>query len=128
MKFSLRLAFLLLVIFYLSSFAHDANSSPQGSEIFDAALCGASGGGGSIASYNIKAAIFMGDPRFKAGAPYNVGTCTAGGFDQRSGTCGSYNDKIQSYCDVSTLTLRASKLLRLCIVNLLLIFDCFIGR
>lgn len=45
----------------------------------------------------------MGDPRFKAGAPYNVGTCTAGGFDQRSGSCGNYNAKIQSYCDVSTL-------------------------
>lgn len=73
----------------------------QGAEIFDAALCGASGGGGSIDSYNIKAAIFMGDPRFKAGAPYNVGTCTAGGFDQRSGSCGSYNSKIKSYCDVS---------------------------
>lgn len=73
----------------------------QGAEIFDAALCGATGSGGSIASYNIKAAIFMGDPRFKAGAPYNVGTCTAGGFDQRSGSCGNYNSKIQSYCDVS---------------------------
>jgi len=33
---------------------------------------------GSIASYNIKAAIFMGDPRFEAGAPYDVGTCKAG--------------------------------------------------
>ncbi|KAF3762050.1 family 5 carbohydrate esterase [Cryphonectria parasitica EP155] len=71
----------------------------QGAEIFDAALCGATGSGGSIASYNIKAAIFMGDPRFKAGAPYNVGTCTAGGFDQRSGSCGNYNAQIQSYCD-----------------------------
>lgn len=77
----------------------------QGAEIFDAALCGASGSGGSIAQYNIKAAIFMGDPRFKAGAPYNVGTCTAGGFDQRSGSCGNYNSKIQSYCDVSVITL-----------------------
>lgn len=73
----------------------------QGGEIFDAALCGASGGGGSLSAYNIKAAIFMGDPRFKAGAPYNVGTCTAGGFDQRSGSCGNYNSKIKSYCDVS---------------------------
>lgn len=43
----------------------------------------------------------MGDPRFKAGAPYNVGTCTAGGFDSRSGSCGNYNNMIQSYCDVS---------------------------
>lgn len=73
----------------------------QGGEIFDAALCGANGAGGSLSSYNIKAAIFMGDPRFKAGAPYNVGTCKAGGFDQRSGECGAYNSKIKSYCDVS---------------------------
>ncbi|KAJ4424876.1 carbohydrate esterase [Gnomoniopsis sp. IMI 355080] len=73
----------------------------QGGEIFDAALCGASGTGGSLSSYNIKAAIFMGDPRFKAGAPYNVGTCTAGGFDQRSGSCGNYNSLIQSYCDAA---------------------------
>lgn len=43
----------------------------------------------------------MGDPRFKAGASYNVGTCTAGGFDSRSGTCGNFTSKIQSYCDVS---------------------------
>lgn len=34
---------------------------------------------GSIAGYNIKAAIFMGDPRYETGAPYNVGTCKAGG-------------------------------------------------
>lgn len=31
---------------------------------------------GSIDSYNIVAAIFMGDPRFEAGAPYNVGMHT----------------------------------------------------
>lgn len=43
----------------------------------------------------------MGDPRFKAGAPYNVGTCSAGGFDQRSGSCGNYNSKIKSYCDAA---------------------------
>lgn len=57
----------------------------QGAEIFDNALCG---GGDpnqgisstcSIASYNIATAIFQGDPRFQAGAPYNVGTCRAGG-------------------------------------------------
>lgn len=77
----------------------------QGGEIFDAALCGANGAGGSLSSYNVKAAIFMGDPRFKAGAPYNVGTCKAGGFDQRSGECGAYNSKIKSYCDVSTASI-----------------------
>ncbi|KAF2717302.1 carbohydrate esterase family 5 protein [Polychaeton citri CBS 116435] len=79
----------------------------QGAEIFDNALCG--GGdpnqglttSGSIASYNIKAAIFMGDPRFEAGAPYNVGSCEAGGFDARPAGqyCGSYDGKIRSYCD-----------------------------
>lgn len=57
----------------------------QGGEIFDNALCGNGdpkqglSSSGSIASYNIKAAIFMGDPRFEVGAPYNVGTCKAGG-------------------------------------------------
>lgn len=80
----------------------------QGGEIFDAALCGANGAGGSLSSYNIKAAIFMGDPRFKAGAPYNVGTCKAGGFDQRSGECGAYNSKIKSYCDVSAAFIKKS--------------------
>jgi acetylxylan esterase len=65
-------------------------SSPdsQGSEIIDNALCG--GGDpnqglastGSIASYNIKAVIFMGNPRFEVGAPYNVGTCKAGGVSR----------------------------------------------
>ena len=104
----------------------------KGAEIFDNALCG--GGDpnqgisstGSIASYNIKAAIFMGDPRFEAGAPYNVGTCEAGGvclpssetaisrlmgqlilynvqFDARPAGqyCGAYNSDIKSYCDAS---------------------------
>ncbi|KAK5171861.1 uncharacterized protein LTR77_003497 [Saxophila tyrrhenica] len=81
----------------------------QGSEIFDNALCG---GGDpnqglsstcSIARYNIKAAIFMGDPRFRAGAPYNVGSCAAGGFDARPAGqyCGNFNSAIKSYCDAS---------------------------
>lgn len=57
----------------------------QGAEIFDNALCG---GGDpnqgisstcSIANYNVAAAVFMGNPRFRAGAPYNVGSCSAGG-------------------------------------------------
>lgn len=61
------------------------NRCCQGGEIFDNALCGNGdpkqglSSSGSIASYNIKAAIFMGDPRFEVGAPYNVGTCKAGG-------------------------------------------------
>ena len=65
--------------------ARRLSSDVQGAEIFDNALCG---GGDpnqgiyetcSIASYNVVAAIFMGDPRFRAGAPYNVGSCAAGG-------------------------------------------------
>ena len=55
----------------------------------DDALCG---GGDTGAGYSntavpisaaavnmIKAAIFMGDPRFIVGLPYNVGTCKAQG-------------------------------------------------
>ena len=55
----------------------------------DAALCG---GGDPNQGYNdpsaklsasavnmVKAAIFMGDPMFVAGLPYEVGTCAAGG-------------------------------------------------
>ncbi|KAK5134159.1 carbohydrate esterase [Meristemomyces frigidus] len=79
----------------------------QGSEIFDDSLCGGSDQGTSsfksIASFNIKAVIFQGDPRFIAGAPYNVGTCKAGGFSARpaGSSCGSYNSLIQSYCDAA---------------------------
>ncbi|KAJ5117109.1 hypothetical protein N7448_004058 [Penicillium atrosanguineum] len=82
----------------------------QGGEIIDAALCG---GGvpnqgytdtaiplSSSAVNMVKAAIFMGDPLFKAGLPYDVGTCAAGGFDARPAgfSCPSAS-KIQSYCD-----------------------------
>ena len=65
----------------------------QGSEIFDAALCG---GGDPKQGYTnsvvlftasavsqIKAAIFMGDPLYVAGLPYDVGTCAAGGVSNR---------------------------------------------
>lgn len=61
----------------------------QGGQITDDSFCG---GGDSSESYsntavtfsaaavaNIKAVILMGDPRYVAGLPYNVGTCTAGG-------------------------------------------------
>ncbi|KAI0469871.1 cutinase-domain-containing protein [Xylariaceae sp. FL0804] len=79
----------------------------QGAEIFDNALCGNGDPNQglsstcSISSYNIAAAIFMGDPKFKAGATFNVGTCSVGGFDSITTTCGSYNSKIKSYCDSS---------------------------
>ncbi|KAL2831351.1 Acetylxylan esterase At 0.90 angstrom resolution [Aspergillus pseudoustus] len=84
----------------------------QGGEIMDAALCG---GGvpnqgitdtsvklSSSAVNMVKAAIFMGDPLFRAGLSYSVGTCTAGGFDARNVgfTCPSAS-KIQSYCDAA---------------------------
>ncbi|KAJ5151130.1 uncharacterized protein N7482_010382 [Penicillium canariense] len=84
----------------------------QGGEIMDAAL---SGGGipnqgytntavllSSSAVNMVKAAIFMGDPLFRVGLSYDVGTCTAGGFDERPAgfSCPSAS-KIQSYCDAS---------------------------
>ncbi|KAJ5682767.1 Acetylxylan esterase At 0.90 angstrom resolution [Penicillium macrosclerotiorum] len=84
----------------------------QGGEIMDAALCG---GGDPNQGYTntavllsssavnmVKAAIFMGDPMFRAGLSYDVGTCTAGGFDERAAgfSCPSAS-KIQSYCDAS---------------------------
>ncbi|KAJ5630305.1 uncharacterized protein N7484_010405 [Penicillium longicatenatum] len=84
----------------------------QGGEIMDAALCG---GGDPNQGYTntavplsssavqmVKAAIFMGDPLFRAGLSYEVGTCAAGGFDERpvGFTCPSAS-KIQSYCDAS---------------------------
>ncbi|KAI0481317.1 Acetylxylan esterase 2 [Xylariaceae sp. FL0804] len=79
----------------------------QGAEIFDNALCGNGDANQglssscSIASYNIVAAIFMGDPKFEAGASFNVGTCSAGGFDETTTTCGNYGSKLQSYCDAA---------------------------
>jgi acetylxylan esterase len=98
----------------------------------DAALCG--GGDpnqgvtntavrlSSSAVNMVKAAIFMGDPMFKAGLSYDVGTCAAGGvcfsrfpcsgqsmiltilvqFDARpAGFYCPSASKIQSYCDAS---------------------------
>ncbi|KAL4874353.1 cutinase-domain-containing protein [Aspergillus karnatakaensis] len=82
----------------------------QGGEILDAALCG----GGvpnqgitntavrlSASSVNmVKAAIFMGEPLFRAGLPYSVGSCAAGGFDARpAGFYCPSAAKVQSYCD-----------------------------
>ncbi|KAL7954780.1 carbohydrate esterase family 5 protein [Trichoderma compactum] len=82
----------------------------QGGQIFDDALCGGGDTGegypntavplsaGAVAA--VKAAIFMGDPRNIHGLSYNVGTCTAQGFDPRPAgfVCPSAS-KIQSYCD-----------------------------
>ncbi|KAI3317176.1 carbohydrate-binding module family 1 protein [Xylariaceae sp. AK1471] len=75
----------------------------QGGQIMDNALCGGAGStltGNALAA--VKVAIFMGDPHNVAGLPYNVGTCTAGGFAARpSGfKCSPYNPSlIKSYCD-----------------------------
>ncbi|KAK5630909.1 hypothetical protein RRF57_006624 [Xylaria bambusicola] len=75
----------------------------QGGQIMDNALCGGAGAtlsGNALAA--VKVAIFMGDPHNVAGLPYNVGTCTAGGFAARpSGFRCSPADPsiIKSYCD-----------------------------
>ncbi|KAH7360299.1 putative acetyl xylan esterase [Rhexocercosporidium sp. MPI-PUGE-AT-0058] len=84
----------------------------QGGQIFDNAFCG--GGDTNIglsdtsvpiqasAINMIKAAIFMGDPRYIPGLSYNVGTCRASGFAPRPAgfQCPSAG-KIQSYCDAA---------------------------
>ena len=66
----------------------------KGGQIMDNAFCG--GGDTNIglsdtktpiqesAIKMIKAAIFMGDPRYISGLPYNVGTCTAKGVSNLS--------------------------------------------
>ncbi|KAL7946388.1 family 5 carbohydrate esterase [Trichoderma barbatum] len=82
----------------------------QGAQIFDNALCGGGDPGqgypntavplsaGAVAA--VKAAIFMGDPRNIRGLAYNVGTCTAQGFDPRpAGFVCPSGSKVQSYCD-----------------------------
>ncbi|TKX23256.1 acetylxylan esterase [Elsinoe australis] len=84
----------------------------QGGQISDNAFCG--GGDTNIgltstavpisasALNQIKAAIFMGDPRYIAGLPYNVGTCTQQGFAPRPAgfKCpAAQAAKIKSYCD-----------------------------
>ncbi|KAG9234431.1 carbohydrate esterase family 5 protein [Amylocarpus encephaloides] len=84
----------------------------QGGQIMDNAFCG--GGDTNIGLSNtavpiqasaiamIKAAIFMGDPRYIAGLPYNVGSCTARGFAPRPAgfTCPSAAN-VKSYCDAA---------------------------
>ncbi|KAB5566761.1 acetylxylan esterase precursor [Coniochaeta sp. 2T2.1] len=82
----------------------------QGGQIMDNALCGGGDSGAGItntavpltaAAVNmVKAAIFMGDPRYVKGLPYNVGTCQTQGFDARpSGFVCPNASKIKSYCD-----------------------------
>ncbi|KAK1826286.1 family 5 putative carbohydrate esterase [Podospora conica] len=84
----------------------------QGGQIMDNAVCGGPDSGSGITSTTpgisasalnmVKAAIFMGSPRYVAGLSYNVGTCTAQGFAARARgyVCGSNSaSKIQNYCD-----------------------------
>ncbi|KAK0747153.1 acetylxylan esterase precursor [Schizothecium vesticola] len=75
----------------------------QGGQIFDNALCGGAGSTLSGAALKaVRAAIFMGDPRYVSGSSYNVGTCKAKGFNARpSGfQCSPASPAIlQSYCD-----------------------------
>ncbi|KAK8217270.1 hypothetical protein M8818_001523 [Zalaria obscura] len=85
----------------------------QGAQIIDDALCGGGDTNMGISSTTapisaavgakVKAVIWMGDPRHTPGAPYNVGTSTADGFDPRpaSQTCATYASRIKSYCDAS---------------------------
>ncbi|KAK2763838.1 carbohydrate esterase [Arachnomyces sp. PD_36] len=84
----------------------------QGGQIMDDALCG---GGDTNAGWaetavplsasavtQVKAAIFMGNPRWIVGLPYEVGTCQAGGFAARpSGFSCPNGSVIQSYCDAA---------------------------
>lgn len=61
----------------------------QGGQIMDNAICGGGDSGAGITSTavpisagalaQVKAAIFMGDPRFVKGLPYEVGTCQTQG-------------------------------------------------
>ncbi|KKY15921.1 putative acetyl xylan esterase [Diplodia seriata] len=50
---------------------------------------------------HVAAMIWMGNPRHKPGASYNVGTSTASGFDPEAKECTAYADIIQSYCDAA---------------------------
>ncbi|KAF2272860.1 cutinase [Westerdykella ornata] len=75
----------------------------QGGQIMDNALCGGAGATLTGAALEaVKAAIFMGDPHFRAGQPYNVGTCNAQGFAARpvGFQCSpAKTDRLKSYCD-----------------------------
>ncbi|KAK1984154.1 cutinase [Colletotrichum cereale] len=82
----------------------------QGAQIMDNAYCG---GGDTIegvedanvliskeALGQLKVAIFMGDPRYIAGFPYEVGTCKTQGFAPRpQGFRCPNGDNIKSFCD-----------------------------
>ncbi|KAI6779360.1 uncharacterized protein J7T54_000458 [Emericellopsis cladophorae] len=82
----------------------------QGGQIMDNAFCGGGDTSAGItdpsipissaAQAQIKAAIFLGDPRYRYGQAYGVGTCRASGFAARPAgfTCPNAS-KVQLYCD-----------------------------
>ncbi|KAF7853855.1 uncharacterized protein EAF02_011845 [Botrytis sinoallii] len=84
----------------------------QGGEIMDDAFCGGGDANNGLtntaipiqasAINMIKAAIFMGNPRYIYGLSYQVGTCRAHGFAPRpSGFSCPSASKIKSYCDAA---------------------------
>ncbi|KAF4464886.1 acetylxylan esterase [Fusarium albosuccineum] len=81
-----------------------------GGQIMDNAFCGGGDPGSGISDTSVpitasavakvKAAIFLGDPRYVSGLAYGVGTCKAGGFAARpSGFVCPNAAKVQLYCD-----------------------------
>ncbi|KAF7914137.1 uncharacterized protein EAF01_000543 [Botrytis porri] len=84
----------------------------QGGQIMDDAFCGGGDANNGLtntaipiqasAVNMIKAAIFMGNPRYIYGLSYEVGTCKAQGFAPRpSGFSCPSGSKIKSYCDAA---------------------------
>ncbi|KAM0129696.1 hypothetical protein ACHAP3_007725 [Botrytis cinerea] len=83
-----------------------------GGQIMDDAFCGGGDANNGLTSTAIpiqasavnmiKAAIFMGNPRYIYGLSYEVGTCRAQGFAPRpSGFSCPSGSKIKSYCDAA---------------------------
>ncbi|RAL66664.1 hypothetical protein DID88_006349 [Monilinia fructigena] len=84
----------------------------QGGQIMDDAFCGGGDTNEGLTDTRIpiqasavnmiKAAIFMGNPRYIYGFSYEVGTCRAQGFAPRpSGFSCPSGSKIKSYCDAA---------------------------
>ncbi|KAH7050065.1 acetylxylan esterase precursor [Macrophomina phaseolina] len=83
----------------------------QGSQIMTNAFCNGGDPNQGISSTtapisssvgsHVKAMIWMGNPRHKPGASYNVGTSNAAGFDPESSPCTAYANIIQSYCNAA---------------------------
>lgn len=91
----------------------------QGGQIIDNALCGGPDPNAGItdpsipisasAAQMVKAAIFMGDPRFEYGFSYEVGTCKLGGvrvYPKHDFLCGLLTDFI---CNSLLRVQRASR-------------------